>query len=327
MVSYISRIPDEVTLVILGHLDLHDKFFLSQTCRALRRCIVHDWEVEVGRLELKPTIDFWAGLAYCLPDSWYCRTCGTLHPVDTMDIPRPPILGLPCPSRGSNHEPVFSGIQPHHAQLALKYARMGNVYRQYLRYLTAPYTLEAANDRYIRLLEQNYEHFGSKRTIVFSVRPKIVDGRFLLLEIWVLTFEDDLRPFPDSGLGPITRSDLLPGPHDSYFAKCLDEPTATISFNTFTWLALQRPGREYSHCCNCCPADYAIIASSVRQVIIRAWHDFGTDATDVDMHEGRHEFRQDGLWKLSPQHQTYVPGSTRDLYSWSDVNEWEPLLD
>lgn len=119
----------DILYLINQKLDWHDRFFLSQTCQALRDFATCDWDDKYRSLSPKEQVKFLAGLAVGMPDHWVCGYCCALHRVDTSDTPDGSALrslGMPCLT-----DPVplmeFREYQIHHrhVQLALKYNRLG----------------------------------------------------------------------------------------------------------------------------------------------------------------------------------------------------------
>lgn len=85
--AVILQIPFDILLLIVDNLALHDRFLLSHTCKTFRRITFQHWDIEISHLSLYDKVEFWAGLAYTLPNHWICPQCCKLHLIHTWDLP------------------------------------------------------------------------------------------------------------------------------------------------------------------------------------------------------------------------------------------------
>lgn len=302
--THILDLPAEVILLITDQLDRHDQFFLSQTCRPLRRLVGCDWEREMDRLSMAEKLDFWTGLAYNLPDRWACADCCRLHAVDSSDTPRAP--RAPCHPHLSRGIGKHYSIQHYHIQLALKYHRLGKSHQKQLGRLMAPYA--------------SHSSLGSTLKKAYTAEPKIVNGRFVLREEWV--FRDRIGRIPRQVLNyycvmlcpHLLLSPIRPRSGDvppSRWASQILCPA--MEFEQLVTAAFHAPGVDVYGSCHRCPTDYAILCTDPRTISFRAWHDFGSHGSSQDLSWRAHVWTSENTptGGLTLHH---VPGSIRDLF-------------
>lgn len=285
----ILQLPVEILLLVADNLALHDMFVLSQTCRALRYIMIHDWEDEISRLSYDDELRFWAGLASTLPTCWACPKCCKLHHLDISDIPItsfPRPSRLPCGVDLSRRD--FSGhgyaIQHHHIQTALKLSPPGKRHEKYFKALMVPYTHTA-------------EIYGTVFTETYKAEPRIINDRFLLSEKWMLKNNTPLvLPFfRHNGIWVCPHLCVCDGGlMSSRSWKKVVSGIARMKYKNTPFkeilhledgitLALKSLGERVCVSCPRCPTDCEISVSvDERMAIIRAWHDFGMQGSPVD---------------------------------------------
>jgi hypothetical protein len=329
----ILQLPPEILLLIIDNLALHDKFLLSHTCKALRHLVSQDWDTEFSRLSLEDQIGFWVGLAYTLPNRWACVKCCKLHPVDTSDVPaafwRVRYRDVPCSveySRGIEVEGY--SMQHYHIQFALKLSRLGNVHQQYLAALMAPYTRTGIS--LIPPLAESY-----------AVEPRIINKRFILHEEWNINNHTSiaLPLFPDNSHSNIPvcphmhmrsgaarsrsckewslhRLAHMPTNHDVQQQLAIWLRDYTLLEDGIA-LAYASPGQWIFDSCLHCPTDIAIkISVDEREATVRAWHDFGTEGSPLDISWKAHVRNINAPPWLDPgPYVHYTHGSIREMWS------------
>lgn len=186
--SILHVLMAEVLICIIDLLDLHDKFWLSQTCRVFHLLAKRDWNHEFSLLDEEQRESFLSGLAWHMPDHWMCRTCRKIHSIDKADIPR---HGQERPNLSIAHmldrDVVFYGEEcrlyklcRRHVEMALKLTRMGGPNAGHLRKLMSPFSLRRDALPFFTIPGYD-ERFRAHR---YRATPKIVSGRFLLKTEW-----------------------------------------------------------------------------------------------------------------------------------------------
>ncbi|KAK4079608.1 hypothetical protein Trihar35433_713 [Trichoderma harzianum] len=315
------QLPPELFRMVINNLGLHDQFVLSQTSRGLRDVFRRHWEWEISQLPSNDRSRFWAGLAFTFPDHWACPQCCRLHPIDESDTPNTP-QNPPCGAdlslRIINPRGYSYSLQQNHIQNALKLSRMGNSHQNYLDSLMRPHTLS-------RMSEFMFE---PSFTETYTARPRIINGRFILHQEWVITDEISvMRPLFDH----IT----IPGcPHLNVFGKGImhskwwkrtgarmtqgDNPR--LRANVILEQAIEN-AIIYEGCgilCSCprCPTDFEVrVSEDLLTATIRAWHDFGGEGAPVDTGWDAH-VKSPGLsdWLYERLRFGHVPGSIEKLW-------------
>lgn len=327
----ILQLPVDILFLIANNLALHDKFLLSHTCKALRRVILQDWDIELSRLSFEDQFGFWVGLAYTLPNRWACLKCCQLHPIDTSDVPvdfvRVRYRTVPCSlehSRGIEVEQY--SVQYYHMQFAFKLSRLGNVYQQYLAALMQTYTRTYTEYSLIWPLEESY-----------TAEPRIIHKRFILREEWNISNNTNtaLPLFPDQLhcripvcphveiAGGLVRSrrvkELSINCVVYRSSMSLREGSILIKENTLLEdsiaLAYGSPGQWIFNSCLHCPTDFAVmISTDERKATVRAWHDFGTEGSPLDAGWKAHVKEPWAHWVDVGPYVDYPHGSIRELW-------------
>ncbi|KAL7915777.1 hypothetical protein GGI35DRAFT_485318 [Trichoderma velutinum] len=319
------QIPPELFCVVIDNLGLHDEFVLSQTSRGLREIFSRDWEEEISRLPSTDRLRFWAGLASFFPCRWACLRCCRLHPIDESDTPNTP-RNSPCGAELSLRGISLGGycLQQNHIQNALKLSRMGNTHQKYLDSLMMPHKYSFRTEFM----------FGPPFTETYSAEPRIINGRFILQEEWVITDERNV-------IRPLNYHINIPGcPHLCIFGKGIINSKwwkrqggrvarlANPNFRAILLLektiqkAIRYKGWIFCISCPRCPTDFEVIVSrNVRTATIRAWHDFGGEGAPMDtgwdvhvQNIGVSDWMYQGPWL------GHVPGSIERL--WLDSTSW-----
>lgn len=266
----------DVLYLINKNLDWHDRFFLSQTCRALREFAWCDWNDRYQSLNRKEQIQFLAGLAIGMPGHWFCAACLALHPVNTSDTPDGAhrVIGNVCSGRDPTPVMELFEYQIHHRhiQLALKYNRMGSR-KKYLKELLAPTP------------QQNL--FGHQQSTYFA-QPRIIENQFLLYEcrkfripfrqLWVreLVGWVNIRLCPHLILPPLDRPFRASYNLNAYFRVFQLEAAIGIALGNTS-------GKEVRSSCACCLTDFAVFFDQVRNVLIlKSWRNFGSFGSPED---------------------------------------------
>ncbi|PTB35903.1 hypothetical protein M441DRAFT_125299, partial [Trichoderma asperellum CBS 433.97] len=281
----ILQLPLDVILLVGDYLSLHDKFFLSQTCRAFRNIMGQDWESKILRISPADELTFWAGLAFVFVDYWACPKCYKLHhfiPLDLLDESlsrHPPLCGVDL-SRGAFAEESYR-LQYHHIQLALKFSRLGNsYYSKYLAALMKKHTYTDASTR--DLFSKSY-----------TAEPRIIDSRFFLREEWkisnsIFSLVDtiDIHRFlipVCPHLRIICGGVWLSRRCKEAFGRISKHARAITGLEDGIESALAHPGQWISVSCPRCPTDCDIkVSKGLNKVKVMAWHDFGIEGSPLD---------------------------------------------
>lgn len=298
----ILRLPTETILKVIDHLELHDLFILSQTCKALRALAWRDWDLALDQMHSILRTDFLTGIAYVRPNEWVCERCGRLHAINKRDVPcsewrirncLPPCYletGIKC-------GPVYE-LRYNHVQMALKLTRMGNVNRRYLEHIMRPYS------------DERDSNFCSELFLRTRAIPKIVAERFLLHAEY--EYRDNTAP-----VSPDTLRFIGICPHMVIWPSRRTRSTRVsralgLGFSDSVHLAFDRPGQEIAGCCDRCPTDYTVVAAP-GVLAICVWHDLGPYTSPLDKRWRVHVLSYDNgpLRGLAVQHNL---GSVRDMY-------------
>lgn len=315
------KAPNEILLEIIGYLDLHDEFLLSQTCRAFRNLTQRDWRLAVRQLSYAKQMQFWTGLAYVLPDYWVCGQCGKLHAMNKYDgpkdDPRSNIMVPPCQLQlGLKFHRVYQ-LRHTHVQLALKLTRMGSFHQKYLAYIMAPFATETMSS------------ISSRLRLKYHAIPKIVAQRFLLQVKHEFRDGDDKTAVSPSelrveGICPhmiIMPSDWRPFGHRADLDLILSQRLGLDGLSRDVNLAFDDFGMPFSGYCKRCPTDYIVVANP-GVVTIYSWHDLGSYTTPFDPQWTLH-IRSRGKcfqpWPY-PDVAHHQPGRIRDMYFEGSIN-------
>lgn len=86
-----------------------------------------------------------------------------------------------------------------------------------------------------------------------------------------------------------------------------------MEFEELVTAAFDAPGCQVHGSCHRCPTDYAIYAKDAKTVSFRAWHDFGSHGSPLDLSWRAHVWTNENTptGGLTLDHS---PGSVRDLY-------------
>lgn len=315
----------DIILLFGDYLSLHDKFFLSHTCQALRNIMKRDWEWELMILSIPDEQRFWAGLAYVLPDHWACSECYHLHRYSPADLPYKNIHGRPSScgvdrSRGEFAESSYR-LQHHHVQLALKFSRLGR--EEYSKYLAALMKV------HLFTVLPSTEPF----TKSYTTEPRIISGRFFLREEWTIRnfkvpvanvinnnhFFIPVCPHLRIICGGVSFSRTC----KIIFGKLSQRRRGITDLEDAIESALGSPGEWKLVSCPRCPVDCNIsISKDLKYVKAIAWHDFGIEGSPLDGGWDVHvESKSYTDWLAPGPGLAYVDGGVRKL--WSNGGESE----
>lgn len=291
-------LPPDILLLIFDQLPLHSNIIASQTCKTLRFLLHSKCSSATRKLSDDERLEVLAGLADVLPDHQLCTSCNALHIVDMGDIPSDLFFRCGCQPSAGRHNSLDFGIcytvRHYHVQLAVKYARLGNVHQPYLRKLMESSSVASSG------------FYGM--AVKFSVYPNIVDGRFILFTIW--QFDEETVPL---SLETLSRSAFRFCPHLGLISKpnprILQNPLIDVVYTAFEEANM---GQGFHHSCGRCPTDYSITVRPSR-VVFRIWQDLGPGAPLADPCWHSHIWSDDNDDFRGPTvfHQ---PGSIRDMY-------------
>ncbi|KAF6833943.1 hypothetical protein CPLU01_05238 [Colletotrichum plurivorum] len=319
--SVFDNLERELLLRIIGHLELHDHFLLSHTCQTLRNVTRRDWVSTVEQLPLAPRLEFWAGIAFVLPNHWVCGPCYRLHKINKSDVPwkerrySREAQNDACEYENGVRFDYHHKIEEKHVQLALKFTRLNNVNQDYLASIMKLFAEESF---------KNYHHHPAYKSFYSS--PKIVFERFLLHTQWV--FGNGVRFSPSElrmhGICPhMVIYSLDSGEQDRGrqtpcgCKRSID--TRVLEFTQEVRLALKSPGREFDGHCSRCTTDYSILVGPAR-VTISAWHDFGSYKSPEDESWTVHIESNANKFTKGPI-VYHEPGSVRRLYEGRLIEE------
>ncbi|UNI16989.1 hypothetical protein JDV02_003371 [Purpureocillium takamizusanense] len=196
--SFILALPPEILLLINKDLPPHSRILFSQSCSALQ--VLLGDKGAGARLNYKDHIEYLTALAYDLPTKWVCEECVRLHEFAMSDTPQKP-QNTSCPLgwRRLHEGTPFLGLHavaPHHrhVQMALKAQRLGTVSSQLRRHVNA---IMAPS---VRPFKVQCSSGGPNALAAHCVTiPRILDGRFVVLTIWVYRRRE--HPITLSSLG------------------------------------------------------------------------------------------------------------------------------
>ncbi|KAF5539560.1 f-box domain-containing protein [Fusarium napiforme] len=258
-------LPVDVLICILDHAELCDLYWLSQTCKSMQRLAKRDFRTIVNNTNAEDKAEFLLGLAYVLPDHFFCVNYCMLH---TVDSHAPLLMSPHCCDYSVNHGRICAAgfdLQYQHVQLALKYNRLGGSYRDALAPLMRTHYQSVSGG----LLGPNMHS---------SATPEIKNGHFLLHEEWKLeaSLTQSVR-VPDVYL-PICSHIILLGRRPTV------DPTAEISGTVWGLVRHVPPlenlevGRSYAPrgSCQTCSTSYAFSVSKANGVVLNTTHDYGS---------------------------------------------------
>ncbi|KAF5645224.1 f-box domain protein [Fusarium tjaetaba] len=262
-------LPVDVLMCILDHAELCDLYWLSQTCKSMHRLAKRDFRTIVNNANAEDKAKFLLGLAYVLPDHFFCRNSCMLHTVDSRSPLR---MSCHCQDYSVNHRRICEAnfeLRHQDVQMALKYNRLGGSYRDAL----AP------------LMRTHYETLYRRSLgpiIHSSATPEIKNGHFLLHEKWKLqaslTQSLNLNRVRSNVYIPICSHILILGRRPSV------DPTAKISGTVWGLARLAPPpgnlevGRIYAPrgSCQTCSTSYDFSVSEANGVVLNTTHDYGS---------------------------------------------------
>ncbi|EQB46209.1 hypothetical protein CGLO_14758 [Colletotrichum gloeosporioides Cg-14] len=265
----LMSLPPEMLNEIAVHLELHDRYLFSETCRRARRLFGMDkaaWNRVFHSLGLRgktPIEVFLAGVAFARPHHWLCIPCGRLHRAAGDPPPRPRTRRcdrpMPlCPRR------LRLGLKISHVESALKMARM-------LRAGAAGADEVGARLRNLltgveeKPVVDSTKELQYRRVAVEST-PKVVSGMFILH-----TRIEFIGTRKGGGRGAAKLAYFKP------FRLC--EHLCSISngrndLATDLKKAFGGKGREKTGSCGRCGIDYAIIANH-GGFVVQSWQNLG----------------------------------------------------
>ncbi|KAG5753069.1 hypothetical protein H9Q70_004309 [Fusarium xylarioides] len=256
-------LPVEVLMYILDHAELCDLYWLSQTCKTMRCLAKRDFRTIINT-NVEDKAYFLLGLAYVLPDHYFCWRCCMLH---TVNRHVPSVMSLPCWDYSVNHRRSCAAgydLQPQHIQLALKYNRLGGFYGDAVANMMRPHQQLCSNGP-----------LGPD--IHFSATPEIKNGHFLLHEEWKLHASLPPSLFPSNVYIPICNHiDLLgrrPPVHST--TEILGTVWALVRH------AMPLKNREVESyaprgSCKACSTTYDFSVSNANRVVVNTRHDYGS---------------------------------------------------
>ncbi|KAF4832317.1 hypothetical protein CGCTS75_v004468 [Colletotrichum tropicale] len=125
----LMSLPPEMLNQIMEHLEPHERYLFSETCRRARRLFGMDkaaWSRALHSPDMRdrPPIEvFLAGVAFGRPHHWLCISCRRLHRVAGDPPPRPRTRRCDRPMPLYPRRPGL-GLKFSHVESALKMARM-----------------------------------------------------------------------------------------------------------------------------------------------------------------------------------------------------------
>ena len=269
--SLLLKLPIDLIYELFERLTLPEKVLFSQTCRDLwhlLRCKSLSAYQKADALTRHGCLN---ALSNVLPDHRYCFNCRALKPVEPEDIPIR--LSVISPQRchketvedwqGFRH---YYFIAFRHVQLAVKYARLGNVHQEYLSAILQKHSKEVG---YFHSMK-----FG------FTAKPIIIDGRFILTQTF--TLKETNTPISSSLL---LQSCLEFCPHmRTTFLLDMIPPTnplLEVARSAFDVSGSVRTSSERLHSCDSCPTEFKATFGD-RCVIFSVWQDLGTGLSPKD---------------------------------------------
>jgi hypothetical protein len=272
------QLPVDVMYLIFDELPLYTKVFLSQTCRPLQNLLRDDWTRFVQSLSPSDYFDFISGIADVLPEYVTCWSCGTVHAINTRDVPYVRWVRNSYPCRDwaqlrSHDFGIRYRLSYQHVQLTLKYSRLQpsqpsvlscrNVYDYYLSRLLWPFTTRTL--------------WYGRVEINFSAQPKVIDERFILHSQWEFKLRPDLETVAMK-LEDIRPTVICPHLNLALTSNPLlqSNPMVAMAVSAFDNLGKQSYGS-----CTRCATDYSISALPTG-VTIKAWQDLGNSGSPGD---------------------------------------------
>ncbi|KAF5560603.1 hypothetical protein FPHYL_6571 [Fusarium phyllophilum] len=296
-------LPVEVLMCILNHAELCDLYWLSQTCKIMQRLAKRDFRTMVNT-NAEDKAEFLLGLAYVLPDHYFCMKCCMLH---IFNRHHPSMMPPHCRDQSVDHRRSCRtgyDLLPHHIQLALKYNRLGGSYRDAL----AP------------LMRTHYESCSRGPLgpdVHFSATPEIKNGRFLVHEEWKLQ-ASLTRPLRSLNVYiPICSHINLLGRRPPV------DPTTEMSGTVWGLVRHTTPVRNVEvqrsyaprGSCQGCSTSYDFSVSKANGVVVNTTHDYGS-------------FNSLDEWKRRSQKTSvFWTTSTMDLgFAENDAGEFEEVI-
>ncbi|KAF6811191.1 hypothetical protein CSOJ01_05870 [Colletotrichum sojae] len=259
----ILKLPVELLWMVAGDLELHDEFWASHSCRAIRAVLKpRDWPHTVSSLPRYRQFEFWVGLAEPLSDYVVCAACCKMHKAGKDDTPGS--SQAPDCQKHPDYLLDFSYRLRHsHVQTALKLAaRMGagtatDADRERFEGIMAPFDVR--------------HHAELPATLHYYAQPRMVGGRFLLYVEHV--FRPHMMPtweaYVDRGTGRMC-------PHLASTQQSNGLPAIYNRGLEYTTWAAFFDQRQEAHCyCERCPTDYSIQQRDT-EMVCRSWRDLGS---------------------------------------------------
>ncbi|KAF5585327.1 hypothetical protein FPCIR_8410 [Fusarium pseudocircinatum] len=255
-------LPVEVLMCILDHAELCDLYWLSQTCKSMRRLAKRDFRTMVSN-NAEDKAEFLLGLAYVLPDHYFCMKCCMLH---IFDRHHTSMMPPHCQDQSVNHRRIYVtgyDLQYQHVQLALKYNRLGESYR----------------DALASLMRTHYESCSRGPLgpdIHFSATPEIKNGHFLLHEEWILKAHCNLPCYFMGVSVPICN-------HIDLFG-CRPRNNLLQEFRGATWCLMRHAtllenqemeGSRHGSC-KTCSTSFVFSVPREKKVVLNTTHDYGS---------------------------------------------------
>ena len=312
--SALLDLPLEIIDAIVVELDLTASTVLSQTCQCLWRHLHNDTAHQLRELTVESRQNIRAQLGGLLPDSCFCTTCGSLHRVNTNDLPwiNPgEYINKPCP----REEPIDSRIHWNfryaiafrHVQSAIKYTQCDNLHRRYAGRIMRKVAFDAWKAELV--------------WVRFTAQPLIIESRFLVKTTHV--FRCSRGPLTYSRLRKVSAK-FCPhygfGEARVYLGGVLTavEPL----FEAFD-AGVKLAPKLFS--CDRCPTDFALTIDA-RAMIVEVWSDLGGGASPSDPFWSTHVPTTRNCFFNSTGFD-YKPGSVEAAYSRSseDHNDIESL--
>ncbi|KAH0425246.1 hypothetical protein CcaCcLH18_11080 [Colletotrichum camelliae] len=269
----LMSLPPEMLNEIVDHLEPHEQYLFSETCRRARRLFGMDesaWlRVFPSRKGLhgNPIRDFLAGVAFMRPHHWLCLHCVRLHRVDEAPPPR---------LSNTHHCEKLALLYPHRPRLGLKFSHVQSALKMARMLQNGAVGADEVGERLRNLLISVAEEPVVDNTTDLRYRevgvvstPKIASGMFILhtrIEMIGVRKKGDRRPVKFKHLiKPLQMCQHLCSEEGSGCCNVLPEDLAA---------AFRRKGTERTGGCDHCGIDYAIIANHMG-VVVESWQNLG----------------------------------------------------
>ncbi|KAF5986141.1 hypothetical protein FBULB1_2571 [Fusarium bulbicola] len=256
-------LPGDVLMYILDHTELYSLYWLSQTCKTMRHLARRDFRTLINT-NAEDKAKFLLGLAYVLPDHYFCGNCCQLHIFNRHGSSRMPSH---CWDDSVNHRrscAILYDLQHQHVQLALKYIRLGGFYGH-------------AAAKFMRSYQQSCSGGPLGSYIHFSATPEINNFRFLLHEEWKLQASLTATLNPTNVYIPICNHIDLWGHKPPVHSTTEILGTVWALVRHATPFKNREAERSYAPrgSCKTCSTSYEFSVSRANGVVVKTTHDYG----------------------------------------------------